>query len=163
MKQDTDFKRILYATNLGEKMRPVFRQAINMARVHDAKIIMLHVVAPIGTTGQTVLSLYLPDEQIQKLENESLNQVIEVMQTRLANYCANEDDICNEKDRLVTDTVVLSGNPGETVVRYAQDNLIDLIVMGSHASAAGTHEGIGSTARYVTLHSEVPVLVIPNS
>jgi len=162
MSQEPVFKRILYATNLGDKMRPVFKQAVNQARVHNAKIVMFHAVAPIGTTGQTVLSLYLPDEKIQKLEEETLDEVISAMKTRLANYCAQEEDICND-DEMVTDTVVLSGNPGEAIVHYAQENAIDLIVMGSHTREHETLAGIGSTARYVTLHSNIPVLVIPNN
>ena len=157
------FKRILYATNLGDKMRPVFRHAVHQARLHDAKIVMFHAVAPIGTTGQTVLSLYLEADQIKHLEDESLDQVIAVMKARLDNYCAKEEDICSDQDKLVSDTVVISGNPGEMIVQYAENNAIDLIVMGSHARASGTLEGIGSSARYVTLHSKVPVLVIPNN
>jgi hypothetical protein len=40
MSEIKPFKTILYATNLGTHMRPVFRQAINLARIHKSKIIM---------------------------------------------------------------------------------------------------------------------------
>jgi len=162
MRRDTAFRRILYATNLGDKMRPVFRYAIDLARTHHAKIVMLHVVAPIGTTAQTVLSLYLPEAEIKHLQEEKMDDVISVMKNRLANYCAQEEDICKGDESLVTDTVVLSGNPGQSIVSYAEDHEIDLIVLGSHARSPASHDWIGSTARHVTMHSKVPVLLIPN-
>ncbi|MBU0653967.1 MAG: universal stress protein [Gammaproteobacteria bacterium] len=155
------FKTILYATNLGEHMRPVFRQAIHMARTHQAKIIMLHAVAPMGTTGHTVLSLYLPDKPVHDIEQESMEEVIQTMKKRLENYCAEEDDICKAKDELVEDIVVAPGKPGDVIVHYADAHNADLIVIGSHTRMGG--DGLlGSAARYVTQHSKVPVLVVPN-
>lgn len=155
------FKTILYATNLGDRMRPVFRQAIHMARIHQAKIIMLHAVAPLGTTGHTVLSLYLPEKQVHDIEKESLEEVIRTMQKRLENYCIEEDDICKAKAELLEDIVVAPGKPGDVIVHYADAHNADLIVIGSHTRKS--KEGLlGSTARHVTQHGHVPVLVVPN-
>lgn len=155
-------KTILYATNLGDRTRPVFRQAIHMARLHQAKIIMLHAVAPMGTTGHTVLSLYLPGKPIHDIEKESMEEVIETMTKRLQNYCDEEDDICKAKEELVEDIVVAPGNPGDVIVHYADAHKADLIVIGTHTRKAKDGGLLGSTARHVTQHSHVPVLVVPN-
>ncbi|MGB3919170.1 universal stress protein [Thiothrix litoralis] len=156
------FKTILYATNLGDRMRPVFRHALNMARIHHAKIIMLHAVAPIGSTGQAILSMYLPDKQVHDIEQESLNQLIDTMRERLKNYCAEEDDFCKDKDSLIDKIVVSPGNPAHVINHYAEAHAADLIVIGSHTRHANDHTMLGSTARTVTQHSKVPVLIIPN-
>ncbi|QLQ33537.1 MAG: universal stress protein [Candidatus Thiothrix singaporensis] len=161
MSETKPFKTILYATNLGAHMRPVFRQAINMARIHQAKIIMLHAVAPIGTTGQAILSMYLPDREVHEIEQESMNQVIETMRERLKNYCAEEDDVCKDKDELIDKIAVSAGNPADVINHYATTHNVDLIVIGTHTRQS--KDGLlGSTARYVTQHSKTPVLVVPN-
>ncbi len=156
------FKTILYATNLGSHMRPVFRQAVNLARIHQAKIIMLHAVAPIGTTGQAILSLYLPEREVTEIEQESMNQVMATMRERLNNYCAEEDDLCQGKDALIEKIVVSAGNPAEVIKRYVETHAVDLIVIGSHTKVHAGSVLLGSTARLVTQHSTVPVLIIPN-
>ena len=162
MSEMKPFKTILYATNLGTHMRPVFRQAINMARIHQAKIIMLHAVAPIGTTGQAILSMYLPEKEVQDIEQESMEEVIKTMRERLQNYCAEEDDICKDKDELIDKIAVSAGNPADVINHYAETHGVDLIIIGTHTRHAGGHTMLGSTARTVTQHSKVPVLIIPN-
>lgn len=154
-------KSILYATNLGDNMRPVFRQAIHMAKIHNAKITMLHAVAPIGNTGHTVLSFYMPEKQIHEIEQGGMRDVMETMKKRLENYCHDEEDICAERDRYVENVVVVKGKPGEVITHYAGQHEIDLIVVGSHARDPNTGM-LGSAARYITTNATVPVLVIPN-
>lgn len=41
-----NIKTILYATDLGENTRPVFRLAVSQARRYNARLLMLHVVEP---------------------------------------------------------------------------------------------------------------------
>lgn len=157
------FQTILYATNIGDTMRPVFRQALNMARIHNAKIIMLHAVAPIGTTGQAILSMYLPDKEVNDIEQETMNQVIETMRERLRNYGNNvEADFMKDKDQLIDKIAVSAGNPADVILHYAEHHPIDLIVIGSHTRPVKHGAMLGSTARGVTLHSKVPVLIVPN-
>lgn len=157
------YQTILYATNLGDNMRPVFRQALNMARIHHAKIIMLHAVAPIGTTGQAVLSMYLPDKAVNDIEQETMNQVIETMRERLRNYGNNvEADFMQDKDQLIDKIAVSAGNPADVILHYAEHHAIDLIMLGSHTRPTRHGAMLGSTARSVTLHSKIPVLIIPN-
>lgn len=157
------YNRILYATDLGGKMHPVLNHAMHLARVHDAKIIMYHSVAPIGVSAQAVLSLYLPEDAIRKIEGDNLDQVIVAMKARLDNYYKEEQGSFGDLQERVIETVVHSGKPGESIVGFAEANNTDLIVLGSQGGRYENPQGIGSTARYVTLHSQVPVLIVPNS
>ncbi len=54
------YKTLLYASDLGSHTRPVFRHATGLARQYQARIVMLHVVEPIGLTGEAVINTYLP-------------------------------------------------------------------------------------------------------
>ncbi|WP_020558653.1 universal stress protein [Thiofilum flexile] len=157
------FKTILYATNLGVNTRPVFRQAINLARIHKAKIIMLHVIAPLGSTGRAILSMYLPEKNISNVEQESLSQVADTMRQRLDKYCEEEDDILHDRDEIIDKIAVSAGDPAEVIKHYAETHNVDLIVMGTHANGKPKHSLLGSTARTLTQHSKIPVLLVPNS
>lgn len=157
------FKTILYATDLGTNTRPVFRQAISIARAFQAKIIMLHVIAPLGSTGRAILSLYLPDKNVTDIEQDSLSQVADTMRQRLDKYCEEEDDILHDKEEIIDKIAVSAGSPPDVIKHYAETHNVDLIIMGTHASNKPSHVLLGSTARTLTQHSKIPVLLIPNT
>lgn len=56
--------------------------------------------------------------------------------------------------------VVLLGNPAEEIVRYAEENAVDLIVMASHGRSGPSRWAFGSVADKVFRGSCVPVLMI---
>ena len=56
MKNSPEISTILYASDLGQQTHTVFRHAITIARQYNAKIIMMHVVEPIGETARSVIS-----------------------------------------------------------------------------------------------------------
>lgn len=159
---DQPIKRILYATNLGPNMRPVFRYAINLARVHNAKIIMLHAVAPLGATGEALLSMYLSEQKVKEIEEEDFEDVIHTMKVRLKNYCSDNKDLCQDEDNLIEDIVVGAGKPAQVIEKHAIEHNANLIVIGTHTRKSPV-DFIGTTARQVTQYCKIPVLVVPNS
>lgn len=162
MNANPGIKTILYATDLGKHMRPVFRQAVTLARRCDANIIMLHVVEPLSRSAEAMLSLYLPKEKLDAIEHEGMEEVIATMRTRLENYCRDEAEICAGDSR-VSDVVVQCGDASKIINEEARLNNADLIVMGNCASDHRIGKGlIGSTARRVTQEAKIPVLVVPN-
>jgi nucleotide-binding universal stress UspA family protein len=162
MNTNPEINTILYATDLGKHMRPVFRHAVTLARLCDARIIMLHVVEPLSKTAETMLSLYLPKEKLDAIEHEGMEEVIATMQKRLENYCRDEADICAGDSR-VSDVVVQCGDASKIINKEASSQKADLIVMGNCASDHRIGKGlIGSTARRVTQDARIPVLLVPN-
>jgi len=57
---------------------------------------------------------------------------------------------------------ILSGQPGEEILRYTQNENIDLIVMG-HSKTGFKRMIMGSVAGYVVKKSHVPVLIVNSS
>lgn len=53
-------------------MYPVLSYVVMLAMIQNAKIILLHAVAPLGTTGQAVLSFCLPKRQVKEIEHENM-------------------------------------------------------------------------------------------
>jgi nucleotide-binding universal stress UspA family protein len=55
---------------------------------------------------------------------------------------------------------IAQGDPGATIVRYAEDQKVDAIVLGSHGRNAFERLLMGSVAQYVVNHAVCPVMVI---
>ena len=163
MSELPQYKTILYATDLGDRMRPVLRHAIGLARQYQAKIIMLHVVEPLGSTSEAVLSIYLPDRKREEVEHAGLKKVLEQMKQRLEKFCQDEAALCAEGSPKVSDVLVTTGHPAEEILHQAEKHHADLIVMGSFGKHILGRHVLGSTARYITQSSPVPVLIVPNT
>ncbi|AKB50767.1 Universal stress protein [Methanosarcina barkeri str. Wiesmoor] len=65
-----------------------------------------------------------------------------------------------EKTGVKVKPVFLKGIPTDEILEYAQENNIDLIVMGTHGLTGIKKFLIGSVAEKVVRHSRIPVMVI---
>lgn len=158
--------KILYATDLGDRdhTRPVFRRAVSLARRYEASLLMAHVVQPLGSTGSAIVDTYLPPDIAEKVHNqEGMKDVLKKMKQRLELFA--EEELKNELPERtpVTEVHVATGIPSKEILRMAVENNVDVIVMGksTHSFFGGTV--MGTTARRVTRHSDIPVLLVPNS
>jgi len=52
-------KKILYTTDLSDNSAYVFRYAVNSAKKHDAKIIILHVREQMSATTEALVRSYI--------------------------------------------------------------------------------------------------------
>lgn len=69
------------------------------------------------------------------------------------------DDLCPELGSGCSGAF-LEGKPGPAVVEYAEENDIDLIVMGTHGHNGVNRLLMGSVAEYVLRHTPCPVLTV---
>ncbi len=65
-----------------------------------------------------------------------------------------------ERAGLETKSAVINGNPAEEIVTYADENDIDVIVMGTHADKGVSHLVLGSVTERVIRLSPIPVLAV---
>jgi nucleotide-binding universal stress UspA family protein len=90
---------------------------------------------------------------LQELEDQSRKYFAELLK---------EPEERVRKEGIPFFSVILQESPGEAVVRYAEKEGMDLIVIGS--ANRGTLErfllGLGSVSNYVLQHARCPVLVI---
>jgi nucleotide-binding universal stress UspA family protein len=59
-----------------------------------------------------------------------------------------------------TECVVVIGDPGSSIVDYAEKNAIDLIAIATHGRSGLRRILFGSVAEYVIKHSKLPILLI---
>ena len=119
--------------------------AIDLSEKYDSKLHTLFVVDE-GIYGETpaMSSEELFLEQIETNGKELLEQVVSKA----------------DKRDLETTAECLRGVPYEEIVKYANGNGIDLIVMGKHGISAHGSPHVGSTTERVIRSSEIPVFTV---
>ncbi len=141
--------KILCPVDFSETSDLALLYGISLARVYDAELEVLHVVAPPVTS--------LPGEHF-------LGDFVQADMEALATACRERVDRllaeapCAEKVR-VTPTVVC-GIPYLEIVRIAGECKADLLVMGTHGRSGIEHLLIGSVAERVVRKAPCPVLTV---
>ena len=85
-------KKILYATDLSKNSSYAFLYAVDMARRHDAKIVILHSVEPVPgsfyvySAGAGAMSLKEDEEQRQEAELNEIKKRVEEFPKRMEAY-----------------------------------------------------------------------------
>jgi len=156
-----EIKTILYATDMGKHMRPVFRFAIELAKKHEAEIIMLHVAEPLSSGVQMAINMYMPDTTSKQVLQGGMQKMLKQMHQRLDAVCEEELGQNAEDCEIIKSIEVVNGKPSDVITHQAEQLGVDLVVVGTHTDTSFSAHLIGSTARRVTQFSKIPVLVVP--
>ena len=139
------YGRILVPTDGSAGTRRAIEHAIDLADAHDATIHGLYVV---NTASYASFSTEATWEGIgDMLQDEGEHAVDEI--ASLA-----------EARGVEVETAVLNGSPSTEIVRYAEREGCDLIVMGTHGRGGIDRLLLGSVAERVVRSSTVPVLTV---
>lgn len=148
---------ILYTSSLGKHTRPVFRHAVKMASLYNAKIVMVHVVEPLSDYGQAVIQNYLSEKLLKTIHDDGFEEVKSSMKQRVIAFYEEEMAMYDPQSRPTVDVVVADGKRSEEIVSLAKEIDADIIVMGSHNSFGRSSR----TTRQVIKYSGRPVVVVP--
>jgi len=158
-----DVKKILFATDLSETARHAVKYACSIGNKYDAQVHTIHVVPDVLDEYSSGTGIDLSGSVDKKKWNEFNQKNIETAKAAIrermritSQKVLKEIPHCPlSEDR----TIVLAGNPVNEIVRTAQDQNFDLIIMGTHGHGQFEEMMLGSTASGVILKSKVPVLV----
>jgi len=150
------FHRILFATDFGKGSVKALPLAMALARAHQAKLILLHMIAPIpATTGG--LSAYAPAvaaaDELQEWESSSRKRAL-----RELRECLPADHGLEQEPDYVVGTDFVS----EAILTAVDRFKIDLIVMGANRTAsprAAAHTPMGAV-HDVVQHATCPVVTV---
>ncbi|GAB4350777.1 MAG: universal stress protein [Gammaproteobacteria bacterium] len=156
-----EIKTIVYASDLGEHTRPVFRHAIAIAQKFGAKIVVAHVMEPLGVSAQAIIDSYLPEGSYAELHEEGFAKTRELLKERIEKACKEELGVSAEESHLIDSIEVIEGFPAQAIYDLARKRDAQLIVMGSHSHSRLGELFLGSTARKLTHISKIPVLLVP--
>ena len=114
-----------------------------------ARVELVTVIEPleIPTRGQIALS----DDDIKQIDAESKNEAakyLKLVSGRLSHA------------GIKVNTVILSGKAADSLVRYAVNNSVDLIIMATHGRSGISKLFWGSVAEKILRATDIPVLLI---
>lgn len=152
-----EIKKILYATDLSKNSSYAFYYAIHMARRFEAKITLLHAIEPIPA----YVEVYVPSVA-ERIENRDRGEAIENIQGHLHQFCERvEAQVGDPCLVLVSKILVRVGNPVEEILRAAEEEECDLIILGSHGKGFLIQTFLGSVSRSVLDRTRKAVFIIP--
>ena len=138
------YKKILVPTDGSEFAKKAQRHALFLAKVSGADLIAVSV-----TENNFVNGLPLDDEVYQ------LNQILK----ERSEENLEEFDKLNE-DGLEITHVIREGSPAKVILEVAQEEAVDLIVMGSSGKSGVDRFIMGSVADKVVNSAKCAVLVV---
>jgi nucleotide-binding universal stress UspA family protein len=138
------YKRILVPTDGSEFAKKAQQHALFLSKVSGAEIIAVSV-----TENNFINGLPLDDEVYQ------LNQVLK----ERSEENLKEFDELNEDDLKITH-VIREGSPARVILEVAQEEGVDLIVMGSSGKSGFDRFIMGSVADKVVNSAKCAVLVV---
>jgi len=155
------FKKILVALDRSEIGQHVFEEALGLAKLTQASLMLLHVLSPEEEGSPYVPMLsnldYYPGLTSQSFElyqnqwDTFKNQGIQMLQS----FCAQANTA-----GVTTKFTQNIGNPGRIVCDLARNYDADLIVMGRRGRSGVMELFLGSVSNYVLHHAPCSVHVI---
>jgi len=149
-------KKILYATDLSKNSSYAFLYATDMAKRHNASIIILHAIEPIPPYAEIYINT--KDEVKRKQQEETAEEI----KKHLQEFCKKvEDQIGPPCVELVSKILIPRGHPPEEILNAADEEGCDMIVLGSHGKGFLAHTFLGSVSSAVLHRTRKPVFIIP--
>jgi len=148
-------------TDLSDNSAYVFRYAINSAKKHDAKIIILHVLEELPSAAQAVMRSYFDEEQQKKMLDETVTHVLDRIRKRLKIFCDRELKDSTESMDRIESIEICKGYPADEILKKVDELECDAIVMGTHGKGIIRDTYLGSMTKKVLRRVRKPVFIIP--
>lgn len=137
------YDKILVPVSLSNLEDNVVRHAVEHSLNHDSELHAVHVVA---------------DDILERMEND------DTVEPRNLGSKTSREVLSDVKKKVPEDVGFVSkelvGSPSSSIVRYANKNDIDIIVMGTHGRSGVERYLLGSVAEEVVRNSSCPVLTV---
>jgi len=146
-----NFKRILVTTDFSEAGDHAIPHAFRMAADHGAEVLLLHVLETIVAPNPLYAHYYPTDLLTPEIRARAESDARQALLERVPN-----DTLAAVPHRIV----ITHGMPGEEIIRTAQEEQADLVVISTHGRTGLKRFFLGSTAERVVRHVECPVLVV---
>jgi nucleotide-binding universal stress UspA family protein len=139
-------RRILIATDGSETANEAADFGIEMVGCSGAKIYALYVI-------DTTPYRSVPLDQIWS--KETLDEF-----ERVGHEATSYVEQIGKAVGVEVESRVLRGHPAEKIVNFAEDNNIDMIIVGSLGKGGYERVLLGSISEKIVRHAKVPVLVV---
>lgn len=120
-----------------------------------------HALSIAADKDATVHVLYVLDKRHFMAADEATTAEVRRSLEEEATHALDDAQVRIEDEGVNCETVSTEGIPHRTIVDYAEDEGMDLIVMGTHGKTGPERlEQLGSTTERVVKNADQPVLVV---
>jgi nucleotide-binding universal stress UspA family protein len=134
----------MIATDGSKPVRKAIETGIDIAKLSGAKIYAVYVIVPTTHSARDFGWEKASMEHFRK-EGEKATGFVE--------------DAAKAAD-VEVESLLLEGQPAEKIIEFAEQNDIEMIVMGTLGKTGLDRFLLGSVAENVVRHSKIPVLVV---
>jgi len=136
------FRKILVATDFESASACALDLASGLAHEYEAELVIAHAIELFVPPYPVALMPEVPT--IQHTAQQGLDEIVKRVQAVWPRVSG----------------ALLWGNPAEQVVRFAEDEAVDLVVVGTHGRKGPSRWLLGSVAEKVTRAAHIPVLTV---
>jgi len=151
------YKKILVPLDGSEPSNHALEHAVSIATNFKAKLIMLAVIP------RVMIPLF-PDEGFGGIPLSSSKDMAQYQERMREVYQLVLDDAMTQINRehpsLIVEAVLKEGRPSANITDFAENEDVDLIVMGSRGIGGYTGWILGSTSRRVVDSCTKPVIIV---
>ncbi|MDJ0705725.1 MAG: universal stress protein [Leptolyngbyaceae cyanobacterium MO_188.B28] len=155
------FEKILVAMDKSDLSQCAFEKAVSLAKVLNAKLMLLHVLSSDDEDSPQMNTLYgegyyteldeILRDRYEREWNEFAHDYLSLLEGWVKQaVTAGVDAECTQP----------CGNPNRTICDLAKAWEADLIVMGSHGRKGFSELLLGSVSNYVMHHAPCSVLIV---
>jgi nucleotide-binding universal stress UspA family protein len=152
------FEKILVCLDGSQLAEQILSYITDDAQRFHSAVVLLRVVHLPGIT----VPLSFPGEPGTPMQTRGAIEHVLKEQKDAEDYLEKVAGILGEKG-LKTESVVLTGAPGETITEYAHENGFTVIAIATHGHGGLRRLALGSTAEFVLHHSSLPLLMVTGS
>lgn len=140
-----NFRKIMVATDGSICSRIAANYAIELARLSGGTVYAVYVVSTDYFSSMAV-----------DFDWERMNEALKKEGHSAVSYVKR----AGELENVNVEPILLEGHPADELIRYAEENEMDVVVMGTLGKTGLDRLLLGSVAEKVVRHCKVPVMII---
>jgi nucleotide-binding universal stress UspA family protein len=141
---------VLFCTDFSENSDYAFEFAYGIAKRDEGLLYVLHVIPE--NPHQAFATTMITKEELEKIQKAIEEDLDNNYQERYAKKIENG---------IRYEVITKSGREDEEILKFAKDEKVDIIVVGTHGKTGIEHVFFGSVAEKVLRRSPFPLFVIP--
>ena len=147
-------KKILFATDLSKNSAYAFYYAVHMAKRDEAKIVILHAVEPLPPMMITF------EDFSHQVAKDRWEDTVKKFKERIQDISVKVDARMGISSvDLISNILIRLGHPVEEILKVADEEGCDVIVLGTHGKGFLKQTFLGSVSSSVLIRTQKPVFV----
>jgi len=145
----TPIKKIILATDFSDTSKDASYHALQLAKAYKAKLKALHAF---DISIWNAPSTYYSTKKEYTVSIKNIEETRKIGKDALKKLAESFD--------LDVGTIFTEGNPGQEIIRVAEEENADLIVLGTHGYTGWKRFRLGSVSEFVIKHAHCAVFVV---